>query len=775
MLDMVTILDSTKAESLAALHGKLHSAQVLPQVLFDMRTWETEPSVVLARISAVFESDTCLIVRSSALDEDAAGRSLAGHYCSVLNVKGDQALSAAIDRVCASYQGRSGQDQIFVQPMLQEIAFSGVAFSSEPSTGAPCLVFNYHDCSTDTTAVTAGQSNDLHTWHYYLHENPVEPEVRFAGLVALVRELQAIFPQTALDLEVAYTHAGQWVLFQVRSLKISAQFAPERQFRGMQQVAQFLKPMQSPHPFLYGQRTVYGVMPDWNPAEIIGIRPRPLARTLYQELITDSIWAYQRDNYGYRNLRSFPLMVSLGGCPYIDVRVSFNSFIPADLPSELAEKLVNDSIQRLLESPDFHDKVEFEILFSCYTLDLPARLKLLQNRGFSQLECDLLAESLRQLTNRILHQETGLWKKDIARLKILETRRKELLASDLGGLDRIYWLLEDCKRYGTLPFAGLARAGFIAVQMLNSLVQTGVLSLNERACYMQSLDTVSSRIQRDYYRLSRPAFLEIYGHLRPGTYDILSERYDRAPERYFGTPVEPQASPVFSLSLEQLKQIRQLLQSHGLELDVLELFDFIKAAIEGREYAKFLFTRNLSDVLEAIAGLGGEYGLSREDCSFLDIQALLRRVGSSYDLDWALKTLVEAGRQQDLLTRSLVLPPLITRPEDIWQFEYLPGEPNFVTLKRAKGPVRFADASPESLGGAILLIPSADPGYDWIFGYGIAGLITLYGGVNSHMAIRAGEMGIPAVIGAGEVLYQQWQKARELELDCASRQVMVLA
>ena len=27
-------------------------------------------------------------------------------------------------------------------------------------------------------------------------------------------------------------------------------------------------------------------------------------------------------------------------------------------------------------------------------------------------------------------------------------------------MTKVYWLLEDCRRYGTLPFAGLARAGF---------------------------------------------------------------------------------------------------------------------------------------------------------------------------------------------------------------------------------------------------------------------------------------------------------------------------
>jgi hypothetical protein len=59
--------------------------------------------------------------------------------------------------------------------------------------------------------------------------------------------------------------------------------------------------------------------------------------------------------------------------------------------------------------------------------------------------------------------------------------------------------------------------------------------------------------------------------------------------------------------------------------------------------------------------------------------------------------------------------------------------------------------------GNILMIPSADPGYDWIFSHKISGFITMYGGVNSHMSIRAQELGIPAVIGAGELLYRKWK------------------
>jgi phosphoenolpyruvate-protein kinase (PTS system EI component) len=50
----------------------------------------------------------------------------------------------------------------------------------------------------------------------------------------------------------------------------------------------------------------------------------------------------------------------------------------------------------------------------------------------------------------------------------------------------------------------------------------------------------------------------------------------------------------------------------------------------------------------------------------------------------------------------------------------------------------------------------------------------MYGGANSHMAIRAAELKIPAVIGAGESLYNQWAKAKILEIDCANGNVRIL-
>jgi len=273
-------------------------------------------------------------------------------------------------------------------------------------------------------------------------------------------------------------------------------------------------------------------MPDWNPVEMIGLRPRALALSLYKEIITNGVWAYQRDNYGYRNLRSFPLMVDFRGLSYIDTRVSFNSFLPKTLPQPLAERLAEYYLDRLRTHPEYHDKVEFKIAFTCYTFDLPERVKVLRGYGFSPEEQECLVQSLRELTNSIIRVD-GLWRKDAQKMETLREKHREIMGSALGTADKIYWLLEYCKRYGTLPFAGLARAGFIAVELLRSMVAVGSITKEERSLYMSSLSMVGKDITRDLAELSPAGFLSKYGHLRPGTYDVCSPRYDQGRELYF--------------------------------------------------------------------------------------------------------------------------------------------------------------------------------------------------------------------------------------------------
>ena len=66
-------------------------------------------------------------------------------------------------------------------------------------------------------------------------------------------------------------------------------------------------------------------------------------------------------------------------------------------------------------------------------------LKALKEAGFSDNECSAVSESLRRLTNRIVHHEDGLWRKDASKLDTLISRREKLLGSDMESLERVYW------------------------------------------------------------------------------------------------------------------------------------------------------------------------------------------------------------------------------------------------------------------------------------------------------------------------------------------------
>jgi adenylylsulfate kinase-like enzyme/phosphohistidine swiveling domain-containing protein len=773
----------TKAETLEALAPLLRNARVLPQVRFSVGDWRSDAARVLAAITAAPWGSDRVVVRSSARGEDgAAGSSQAGRYDSVLGVAGSAAVAQAIDRVIASFANReraeSDDDQIFVQPMLDRVAMAGVVFSRSPS-GGPYFIINYDDRSGLTDRVTAGAGDNLKAF-LCLKSRPDACPPPLAPVIALVGELETLLACDAIDVEFAVGGDGQFYLLQVRPLAVGRHGrATDAQVdAALADVARKVELLSRPHPYLHGSRAIFGVMPDWNPAEIIGVRPWPLSLSLYRELVTDAIWAYQRDNYGYQNLRSFPLLVSFHGLPYIDVRVSFNSFVPRDVPHDLAGRLVNYYIDRLLSEPHLHDKVEFEIIFSCYTLDLPKRMGRLAENGFSPEDLAELSSALRLLTNRIMHGETALWRRDRAKIDLLAQRFPAICNAHIDKISRIYWLIEDCKRYGTLPFAGLARAGFIAVQMLQSFIEVGVLHAEEGAAFMASVDTVGSRIGRDFAQLPKADFLARYGHLRPGTYDILSPRYDEAPDLYFDWSSVRPAAPAparFALSIEQLRRIEGLLKEHGLGIDVLSLIEFIKAGIEGREYAKFVFTQSLSHALSLIAQLGEEHGLSAEDCAFLNYDVIRTLYSESGSVREVLLESAAHGRERHALTRNLVLPPIVASPADVFAFHLPPSQPNFITQKSVTAAVASVGDPPESFAGRILFVPSADPGFDWIFTRGIAGFVTQFGGANSHMAIRARELGIPAVIGAGEALFQRWLAARKLCLDCTNQKVLVIA
>ena len=771
---MDTLAFSTKAHNLERLVGRLTSASILPLCHFSRGSWEKDSENCLANIHKVIKNNGNFIVRSSSNSEDGNNASNAGAFLSIPNIQKIN-LDRAINDVFASYHSIDASDEVLIQPMLHNVIMSGVAFSHDAQTCGPYRTINWSE-GMSTSDVTSGNGN-THLWYHAASSEKVKNK-EISPVLDLVEELLIFFGGSPIDCEFAFSEKFQerklWLL-QVRPLLLQrTPESVEQQGKKLLNIKSKCLNAMRPHPLLLGESTAYGVMPDWNPAEIIGIRPKQLASSLYRELITDFIWSEQRYKYGYRDVRGFPLLREFYGLPYVDVRVSFNSFIPADVDENLAEKLANHYMKKLKDNPSLHDKVEFKIVYSCYTFDLRERLKPLLEEGFHKSELVELENSLLKITNGIIEREQGLWKKEKLELYKLKFQQKKYI-SKLGRVRVINSLLENTKKHGTLPFAGLARAGFVAVQLLQSLVKKGIFTRKDYDKFMTSCCTISTRIAQDKIRLGKEKFLKKYGHLRPGTYSISSPRYDEEPDLYFDWATTDKVKKVsrFSLTKCQENGVNQLICNSGLSIDAKSLMSFIKAAIEYREFAKFLFTRNLSDCLKCIEDLGDEYGIPKKDMAFCNINAIKEAFLSGNNVRNSLASSIRKGKKSYEDTLNLVLPPLITDLSDIFSFKWPMSSPNYITQRRViANTVKHTER--ENLAGKIVFMPNADPGFDWIFLQPISGLVTTWGGANSHMAIRAGELGIPAVIGAGEILYEKWSKANTINLDCGKQLVEVL-
>lgn len=774
----------TKAKNLYNLQSKLTKAKVLPLVLTSLKELEQNKEAIFNKISHL--NTEKVIIRSSSSSEDSMVNSNAGAFLSLANVLTNDKIKLlqALEKVGNSMPSKD--DEILIQPMLENIELCGVGFSVDKDNFSPYFCLQY-DESGSSNSITDGSVKNAKTYYHYRQSLEFKDE-KVKQIIELIKELENLYDCCFLDVEFAFArleHKSELICLQVRPLVMHNKnnlfnALPKE---ALERFAKRFISLQELRPRVLGDKALFGVMPDWNPAEIIGLKPKRLAFSLYKEIITDNIWAYQRDNYGYRDLRSHPLIHSFLGIPFVDVRLSFNSFIPKNLDEKIAKKLANFYLNKLNQNHELHDKIEFSIVYSCYDFYTPSKLKELLEYGFNENEIKRLEFSLLELTNKIINPSSGLYLKDIKKASKLRQRYENIIKSDFSLIDKIYWLLEECKRYGTLPFAGVARAGFVAMQLLNSLVEINFFTKEEKNSFLNSLNTVSKVLSQKTFELNennKEEFLNEFGHLRAGTYNILSPRYDENFDLYFNINEKKLENnshfndEIFKISKQKQEQLNILLKEHGLEVDFEEFFDFLKQAIEGREWVKFEFTRLLSKALFYIEELGHYYKIEKEDLAHLDIKSILNLYSSLYSINPKEQFLEEISRHKKEyeLTQAIKLPSLLSSSDQIFSFYVHRIIPNFITQKSIIA--NTARESDQDLEGKIVLIYAADPGYDYLFAKKIAGFITCYGGANSHMAIRASELGLPAVIGVGEENFKTYLKASRINIECESEQIFCL-
>ena len=439
-------------------------------------------------------------------------------------------------------------------------------------------------------------------------------------------------------------------------------------------------------------------------------------------------------------------------------------------------------MERLQTHPELHDKVEFEVAITTYSFDIDEKIKALIGTALSDAERSTFKEALRKQAGALLADsaEGGI---SMALAKVEKLAGKQQDASQLPkeqDTSALLGMMEDCIRLGTVPFSILARHGFIARTILLSLHKRGILTMEEIHSIQSGVRTVASALVDDMRRLqlgelSRPDFMAEYGHLRPGTYDILSRRYDQMPDLGMNdTQVRPeQELNEFVLSAQQRREIDQLLQAEGFaELDAGKLFAYVQAATVGREYGKFVFTRSVSNMLELIAGFGERHGLSRDEMSHVAVGHLLDVATKSAEgsIEERLRQIAEEEAERHALSSAIRLPQVLFDEAGVHVVPFQVSHPNFITHKKITAACvsLLAGETAPALTGKIVLIENADPGFDWIFAQQIGGLITKYGGANSHMAIRCAEFGIPAAIGCGEQRFEVFMSANQILLDCAA-------
>ena len=785
--DVARFLLGTKSETLRRLRPILKKSTIGKQHSFTVNEWKKDKYKTLKNIQNNFKKNH-VIVRSSSIREDGWNSSAAGAFTSVLNVNNSHApsLKIAITKVIDSY-GKKLQknDQIFVQKQIKNVFFSGVVFTCDLETGLPYYKINLdHSNSTDSiTSGSAKNNKSIVIKKNYFRES-IKKYNYLKNLILAVKEIEKTVNYHKLDIEFAVDNKNNVHIFQVRPITIDhsffEKFTENELIKKLNQSVKNFRKLKLKRNKVIGNKAVFGNMPDWNPAEIIGVKPNPLSMDLYKYLITNSVWSIQRKQYGYRHIKKTPLMVDFCNQPYIDVRASLNSFIPNKLPEKLSQKLCNSYLDILEKNPNLHDKIEFNIAFTAWTPNfIFAAKERLKKYQFSISELIQIEDSLKEITKKSFLRIDD----DIKDIKKMHLKRAHLIKSKNSDLKKFIILIGDCRKYGTLPFAHSARAGFVAVTLLKSFVKEKIFSTKRYNELMSGVYSVSKQFDNELNLLKNKnkrisQSIKEFGHLRPGTYEILNKAYWEDVDFYFKPKIlSKEKKKIKKLIPNRIesKKIKKVLENLGSDISINELMSFFYKAIEYREFIKFEFTKNLSLALDLLVKFGIKKNIERGDLSFLKVNDLKKYNKKIINLT-LIKTNIKKRQQDFCLTNLINLPSIITDEKEFFIFEQNTSIPNFITLfsitanlfeiKNDNNLNNF-----NSLKNKIIMIERADPGFDWLFGHEILGIVTKYGGANSHMAIRSAEKNLPAAIGVGIKIFDELKNAKRIKMDCKNKTI----
>jgi phosphohistidine swiveling domain-containing protein len=488
------------------------------------------------------------------------------------------------------------------------------------------------------------------------------------------------------------------------------------------------------------------MMPDWNPAELLGEHPRPLARELFDCLVTQRAWRIGRAALGYARSDAH-LMQIHAGRPYVDVRASLRSLLPGGLRPSIGDRIVDAGCERLRSHPALHDKIEFEVAFSSLTCAMAPRFAARYPSLLDEQEYAAFASALRGPTAAALDAATtmrmvnGFW-------------RDLRLAPPVAEPERLRHWLGRVELRIAARFALVARQAFAVDALLRSAVESGALDPQVLQSARQHAGDIATGID--------------LGHVRAGTFEIAAPARREVAARAFAFAPPGRNAGARVRILDSPASARLLDALRGIDLEVApgQLITHHVRLLRARELGKFVLARAVSFTLDAFAARAHLFGIGREDAGWLGLDDLL---STSADAT-ALRARVARAQARHEAEGHLRMPLLIGDARlDV--VHHGAGQPNFLGRGKVNGRVVVVDAhtNPDSVPlHAIVAIASADPGFDWIFLRQPFALLTAFGGPNSHMAIRCAEAVVPALLGVGPEAFRRVAAAARvcIDFDC---------
>ena len=762
---------NSKADTILKLK-KYNLNFLIPETyVFNTDEWETSKNKIIKYIQKKFKSK--IAIRSSSFDEDLKDQSQAGKYLSILGVnpKNREQLKILIDKVINSYKKKNVNNKVIIQKQITKVSMSGVIFTHELTNGSPYYIVNYDDNSKKTDTVTSGYGEDSNKKLIIYRKGLTSlKSERFRKLLECVTNLEKKINNKYLDIEFVVDTNFKIYLLQVRNISTVSKWNINN--KNLDRKIKIDKQLLQKHFKI--KNKILAQMSDWNPAEIIGKNPKKLSSSIYSKLVTDSSWSIAREKMGYSKTINKKLMTLYSGKPYIDVRKSFSSFFPDKINIKKKTHIINFWTEKLKKNLFLHDKIEFDVAITAYDFEIKKRL----NDNLPKTISLKIKKSLEVLYKNIFikniskNSEASLNKisKKIEHLKILQ-KKFFIHKSKEKNIKNIKLILKQCKSYGTIPFAQAARHGFTSKGLIDSLVSKKVFSKKRSIELQNGVNSITSNFLKDINlvikkKKTKLYFFKRYGHLRPGTYDITSENYRKMQDTLFDRTFVIKKNQFKLYDHEKIK-LKNLLKKNKIDLSPEALIDYILTSIELREYSKFIFSRSIDQIFKLLIKIVPKKLQNKKIISYFSISEILNgKVNQKLFLK----------RKKEYETNlKIFLPEVITDTSAYDVIPYMFNIPNFITNNRVTGKVLYLNNRiKNSLENKVVLIENADPGFDWIFTKKIKSFATQYGGANSHMAIRAAELNIPAVIGCGQKKFDELKHSSEIEIDCLNKKITIL-